>query len=429
VARHDRRWLPPLVLALPFVVGTVLLGGLTDELRTFHHTDARVYHLPTIVQFAGELPTPDLVRYPAAQTPAFHLVFAAYGKLVGLDIWKLQLLQVVISYLAALAVFRMLVARIGLNRGEALALTLLVVLSPYVLGPSFILMTDSLALLLGILALDRFFAFGAQPRLGVFLAGCGAMAGALLTRQAFVWLVPVAAWALLRSGLPARLKGVGTAAIGAALAPLLALFVAWGGLVPRGADPTSCGLCPTRAGAAESSLSLRATLFTLALVGMYAAAVHGPRLLRGLREWRRAAGATGAAALGGVAVLVAAPLAYSEPVSGVSGDAGYLWKLSDRAPLALESSLLFWALVPLGAVAAWLLARRAGRLSLPVVYLVAFLVAQLPVRLVYQKYFDPFALLAVALLARPGDLRRPWDYVGIVIVMVASIAYALSFEI
>ena len=112
---------------------------------------------------------------------------------------------------------------------------------------------------------------------------------------------------------------------------------------------------------------------------------------------------------------------------GVQGDAGYLWRLSDQVPTVLGSSLLFWLLVPLGAVVGALLVRRAGWDSLPSVYLGAFLLGTLPVNLVYQKYFDPFMLLAVALFARPPDLRRPRDYAGVAVVCVASIAYALSF--
>jgi lipopolysaccharide export LptBFGC system permease protein LptF len=49
------------------------------------------------------------------------------------------------------------------------------------------------------------------------------------------------------------------------------------------------------------------------------------------------------------------------------------------------------------------------------------------VGLVYQKYFDPFALLAVALLVTPVDLRERTDYVGIAAGAVAFVAYALSF--
>ena len=93
----------------------------------------------------------------------------------------------------------------------------------------------------------------------------------------------------------------------------------------------------------------------------------------------------------------------------------------------LGSSLVFWLLVPLGCLAVILLVRRAGPESLPAVYLAAFLIAALPVRLVYQKYFDPFALLAIALLARPPDLRGRWDYAGIALLCAAFVAYAISF--
>ena len=67
---------------------------------------------------------------------------------------------------------------------------------------------------------------------------------------------------------------------------------------------------------------------------------------------------------------------------------------------------MFWARgAARRGVAALLLARRAGWTSLATVYLASFLVSALPVALVYQKYFDPFALLAVALFARPPDFR------------------------
>jgi hypothetical protein len=158
--------------------------------------------------------------------------------------------------------------------------------------------------------------------------------------------------------------------------------------------------------------------------------VLGPSLARrsraaGLSRPPRGLLAAGAAA--GVALLLASPLEYMPAAPGIQGDAGYLWRVSDRFPTLLESSLAFWILVPLGAAGAGLLARRAGWTSLPSVYLGAFLLAALPVNLVYQKYFDPFMLLAVALFARPPDLSRRWDYSGVALVCAASVAYALSF--
>jgi hypothetical protein len=128
-----------------------------------------------------------------------------------------------------------------------------------------------------------------------------------------------------------------------------------------------------------------------------------------------------------VALLAIAPLEYTPIRVDLPGDAGYLWRVSDWLPTVLGSSLAFWALVPLGAAAAVALSWRAGAASLATVYLGAFLVAALPVQLVYQKYFDPFALLAVALFARPPDFRDRWDYAGVALACAASVAYALSF--
>ena len=55
------------------------------------------------------------------------------------------------------------------------------------------------------------------------------------------------------------------------------------------------------------------------------------------------------------------------------------------------------------------------------------LLAALPVGLVYQKYFDPLALVAVALLAHYEDLDYGSDYAGIALAGAAFAAYALSF--
>jgi hypothetical protein len=129
----------------------------------------------------------------------------------------------------------------------------------------------------------------------------------------------------------------------------------------------------------------------------------------------------------GVVVLSISPLEYQPLHVGKPGDAGYLWRVSDVLPTVLGSSLLFWAAVPCGAVAAALLARRAGWTSLASVYLASVLAVALPVALVYQKYFDPFALLALALFARPSDLRSAWDYAGVGLICAGSVAYALSF--
>jgi Dolichyl-phosphate-mannose-protein mannosyltransferase len=432
-----------LLLAVPFLVGIAVLQGLTVEIDTFHGSDARVYQLPTILQLSERL---DFSDYPSAQTPLYHLVTAGWGELVGFDLWKLRLLNVAISYGMALALLRLLRRATPLEELPAFALTLAFLLSPYVFGASFTLLTDNLAILFGLVALERIHAFARGGSLAAFAVACLAIGAAVLTRQSFLWLVPVAAFFLV---MPPRRVGrvaAGGALLAVALVPLAALVIEWNGLVPPSADPASCGLCTDRPGVGPDALTLRTVGFSVALLGMYAALVLGPSLWRRLRRPRtpaaRAAGTAPSAAamrLGlpagllagagaaGVALVLLEPLEYMPARPGVQGDAGYLWRLSEEVPVLLGSSLLFWLLVPVGAVAGALLARRAGWTSLSSVYLGAFLLGTLPVNLVYQKYFDPFMLLAVALFARPPDLRAGSDYAGVAVVCVASVAYALSF--
>jgi hypothetical protein len=419
-------WLYPVLLAVPFLVGIAVLQGLTVEIDTFHGSDARVYQLPTILQLSERV---DLSNYPSAQTPLYHLVTVGWGELVGFELWKLRLLNVAFSYGAALALLRLLRRATPLEPWQAFALTLLFALSPYFFGASFTLLTDNLAILFALLALERIHRFSLDGSPVTFGVACVWIAGAVLTRQSFLWLALVAAWFLLRAAAPLARRAAGAALLALALAPLAALVVEWGGLVPPGADPASCGLCTDRPGVGRDALTLRTVGFTVALVGAYAALVFGPGLLRRARSWRVPARPT-LLALGiaaGVLLLAISPLAYQPIVPGQAGDAGYLWRITDRFPVVLGSSLAFWMLVPLGCIAIGLLVRRAGVESLPAVYLAAFLVAALPVRLVYQKYFDPFALLALTLFARPPDLRERWDYAGIAVLCVAFVAYAISF--
>jgi hypothetical protein len=446
-----------LLLAVPFLIGIAVLQGLTVEIDTFHATDAGTYQLPTIELFRQRL---DFSDYPSAQTPLYHVVTTGWGKLVGFELWKLRLLNVAISYGAALAMLRLLRRAAGLAELPAFALALAFELSPYVFGASFTLLTDNLAILFALLALERIHAYARTNSLAAFALACTCVAGAVLTRQSFLWLAAVAAFFVLRAPAPAARRAAAAGLLALAVAPFAALVVEWNGLVPPSADPASCGLCTDRPGVGRDALSLRTVGFSLALFAIYAGAVLGPSVERRLRVLRSPAGRlartaldapagqalgawvrrgppprvsmerlAGLAALAGVVLLLVSPLEYTPVVPGRAGDAGYLWRISDWLPTLLGSSLVFWVLVPAGAAVAAMLVRRAGWAATASVYLVAFLAAALPVRLAYQKYFDPFMLLAVALFVRPVDLTRPRDYAGVAVICAASVAYALSFAL
>lgn len=421
------------VLALPFLAVTAGLAGLTRTLPTYHGGDERDYHLPTIRQFAEQLPGVDLVHYPAAQTPLYHLLVAAWSKVAGMELWRLRVIGLLASYLAVLVLWRLLRRHGSLGVWPAAGLAAVFASSAYVFGQSFILGTDNLGLLFALLAIERLTRWERERRISVFAAGCGWVALALLTRQSYVWLGLFGGlWLLTRGGLRRGELVAGLALLALAAAPLAALVAAWRGLVPVGGDPASCGICAPADGRLgwRAVSPLRGPLFTLAVTGVYGALLFARPLALGLRERLRngerrevglwaATAALGAAA--GVVLLLVAPLAYG------SGDEGWIWRLARSGPQPLRSAWPFWLLIPLGGAIAALGCRRCGTRSLPVLLGASFLAAQLATRLPYQKYFDPFVLLVCLLALRPADLRGRWAAVGPLLIVLLSLLYAAAF--
>ena len=341
---------------------------------------------------------------------------AGWGKLVGFDLWRLRLLNVAISYGAALALLRLLRRTTSLGELPAFALTLAFALSPYFFGASFTLLTDNLAILFALLALERMHALHAGGLAGRVRASpaCGRGGGG-----AHAPVVPLARarWrrvflVLRERRSPARLFARRRAA-GARARPAggardrveRARAAERGPGLVRALHRQARASAATRSRCARSASRSRCS-------GVYAVAVLGPgagapRAARRLARWSAPGSAVG------VALVLISPLEYRP----VGAQARATPATCGRSPSTCRpcsgSSLLFWAAVPLGAAAAALLARRAGWTSLPSVYLGLLPGGRrCPVALVYQKYFDPFALLAVALFARPPDFRVRWDYAG-----------------
>jgi hypothetical protein len=419
------RWQAAALLALPFLAGVIGLRGLTHVMPTFHAGDEIAYHLPTIEQFARQLWSPDLVHYPAAQTPLFHLLVAAWSRVVGLELWRLRIVELLISYGVALMLYRLLRRHAALASGPAVLLAALFACSPYVFGQSFILVTDNLALLLSVIAIERLLAFDRGGGLPAFAVACAAIGLALLTRQSSGWLALLALLVLvLHARRDRQTLAGGAALLGLALVPFGALVLSWHGLVPPTADPASCGLCAPaegRLGWAGDS-RLHAPLYAIAIAGVYGSLLHGPALWDELRAGgaRRRRLPLGAAAAG-LVVLLVVPLAYH------TGDEGWIWRLARSGPEPLGTGWPLWPLVPLGGAVLAMVTRRCGVRSLPVLMLGCFLLAQLATRLAYQKYFDPFVLLALLLALRPEQLRDRRVLAGVACVALLSAGFVLAF--
>jgi 4-amino-4-deoxy-L-arabinose transferase-like glycosyltransferase len=435
--RRGQRWLAPVALAVPFLIMVAALRGMTATLPIFHGTDEQVYQYPTILRFAGQLPFPDLHSYHAAQTPLFHLLMAYAGKVVGYQLWRLRLLQVLISYLLALATFLLLHRRLGMQRLQALALTLLFVLSPYVFGTSFRLLTDNLALLFVVLALERFERFRETDSLAPFVVGCGCVAAAMLTRQSTAFMLAVAAIYALRPGaaisLPERAVALGAVAL--SFVPVGLLFLSWHGLVPVGSDPSSCGLCAGRGtgqGISTGGLEMPSAELALATIGLYGVVLFGPLWIsQGLRE----AGRPGAmrrfadwargpliGAFVGLLLLVAFP---ARPGAHAAGD---FWKVAGHLPAIHGTSLLSWVLVPLAGAVLWARIRVAPRPWLAIVFAGCFLVSAVAIHYPWQKYVDPFALLVLFFTVGADELASWRLLAGAGILALAFLAYTLDFS-
>jgi hypothetical protein len=103
-----------------------------------------------------------------------------------------------------------------------------------------------------------------------------------------------------------------------------------------------------------------------------------------------------------------------------------LWNAARRLPALDGSSVAFWVLVPLSGVVLIVRLRVSPRRWLPVVFLGAFLAGALAIRLPWQKYVDPFALLAMLFTVRRQDVAAPWQLAGAAVLAGAAIAYAVS---
>jgi Dolichyl-phosphate-mannose-protein mannosyltransferase len=428
-----------MVLAVPYLVAIAALRGLTVALPTFHSADEHLYHYPVILQFAHQLPFPDVSRYAAgaAQTPLFHLVMAYIGKMIGYELWRLRLVEALISYAAAVVLFRLLERRLGLDRVTALALTALFALSPYVFGPSFRLLTDNLAVLFTLLALERFERFRETERLGPFVAGCASVAAAMLTRQSTAFLVGIAGLYALRGGLSERGqlalrdRTLALAAVGASAVPVLALFLVWHGLVPPSGDTAPCGLCSGggTGSIGHTQIVVQSTELALATIGLYGSVLFAPLLVRrigqaGLPMSSELRGPLTGAVVGGGLLLL---WPTGKPVGSDAHGAGVIWRVATHFSAPGGSSLVFWVLVPLAGAVLWARLRVAPQPWLVTTFLGCFLVSTVVIRFPWQKYVDPFALLGVLLTVRPSELGNRHNLAGAGILAISFVAYTLSF--
>ncbi len=401
----------PCVLAVLFacaVLPVIMFGS--DA--TSEASDEAAAHLPTVLQFAAQLPTPDLHDYPSATGPGYHLLMAVPARL-GVGVHGLRIIASLAGLALVLLVWRTAARAAG--PAVALALTLPLLFSTYVLSGSAWLTTDVLSVLIGttMVAIAAWW----MPTTRTFLTLAVLFVAALSVRQTNVFLAaPILAAGILGSPLGrsasdaeqwsgdeprswSRLAAAFLALVPAALL-LLALVNMWGGLMPA-----------TFRSMHDKGLSPVAPAYGLALLGTWAAIALLPMAPEVLHTVRRHA----------LAITLVASLAFLGAVVADSTWSveqgrwgGAYWMIVKAFPAIGGRSIVIVAAAVVGAVLAavlWIRAaeiRRGRQATIVLVSLLALMVVQAGNSQVWQRYFDPAILVALAWLISLGINRtRP----------------------
>ena len=413
ITQGNRGWWrsAPCLLAVLFacaVLPVIMFGS--DA--TSEASDEAAAHLPTVLQFAAQLPTPDLHDYPSATGPGYHLLMAVPARL-GIGVHGLRIIASLAGLALVLLVWRTAARAAG--PAVALALTLPLLVSTYVLSGSAWLTTDVLSVLIGttMVAIAAWW----MPTTRTFLTLAVLFVAALSVRQTNVFLAaPILAAGILGSPLGrsasdaeqwsgdeprswSRLAAAFLALVPAALL-LLALVNMWGGLMPA-----------TFRSMHDKGLSPVAPAYGLALLGTWAAIALLPMAPEVVHTVRRHA----------LAITLVASLAFLGAVVADSTWSveqgrwgGAYWMIVKAFPAIGGRSMVIVAAAVVGAVLAavlWIRAaeiRRGRQATIVLVSLLALMVVQAGNSQVWQRYFDPAILVALAWLISLGINRtRP----------------------
>ena len=395
----DARWLHVLLLALPFALVVVGWHGLSESFAGFQGGDEPT-HFSIVQTFLGQWPRPVIGGYGAWSGPFVYWLLATLSLPFGGSLVALRLIVTAFSFGACLAAYVLFRDRLRARPIDALTLALLLAISPFFLGQSFLVLTDNPCWFFVVLGLERLFAYVQRPRLGAFAAFACCLAAATTMRQVAVWLVFPAVIALLSANVPRRQRLVGLGLLALGLVPLVALLISWGGLLPPGSD--AGGIAQTPLVAARR---LRNLLLTLGVAGTYAVLLLP---VEEVKSWRRRLGGRKGAVLA-LPAVAALGLLLAGALAPLPAFIGLVSRLP--APLLNGSSLFWWLLVPAGAAAvAGLAATRVRdlRSRMLIAALAGLLLSVLANPTWFQRYVDfPMLLLFAGLAAATGvSLQR-----------------------
>ena len=431
------------LLFLVAVAIVVAWGGPTYRIAA----DQDLFHLPVVRQFADQWPRPDLRNYASATTPGYHLLMAAVARYVSPHLSVLRIAGGAFGVL-----FVAVLAWAASVRSAWLALP--AAMSVYVLSSTVWLLPENAAWALVTLAIVL--ALRAEG-LALFVGTAATLAALVFVRQTHIWTfatLAAASYSLSRyagggrasgaanierlsrsedplpnpspayreRGPDARLMAFTLIALMPATLVLLTFVYIWHGLTPPAFQPGSATTLPlaTRTG----GLAPGAPAMLLAVLGIFGAPllawlwpVGTPKKVLRLILL----GATTGLLLG----VVSNSTYDANNRSGLWN--AVRWATSRGLPTLAGRSPLFVGLSTAGGVVSvFAIAALRGRARLVLATaLVGFAVVQMANPSLWQRYYEPFVLLWLALVAsevRSTSRLHSCRVAGLVAVVALQVA-------
>lgn len=406
---------PAILVALfALLAGAIILSQRIPARAAY---DQKLYHVPSIQQFADALPAFDPWDYLSATTPGYHILYALFYRATSGSLIALQL----VSALIAATFFWLLASMIARKPGHAVlatcALCLPLLTSPYTLYPSVFILPD----MLGWLCVLIILAISLRERITpAWLALASAVLVMLvMTRQIHVWVagplvfatalqaLDFAAkinWFLPRTLVRAVIRSLPAIIACIPAVVLLALFVRyWGGLVP----PRFQGWYPTRT-VMDMVLS-PAGAFFLTMTGIYGC-FFLPFILEPLRDlWRRHRTWLLLALALGALIALLPDTTYNYEAGRRTG----VWNLTQRLPtIANHTSPIIllgtiWGALVLTAL---LWAQPLRHRLIYLCTIAAYCAAMSASQETWQRYFDPMVLMLLVLLSAQSSAAHPAQF-------------------
>lgn len=380
-----------MVLALPFLVVIAGWHGLSDSFTALQGGD-EILHWDVVRAVQARWPLPMVSGYGAWSGPLVYWLLAGAAAPFGGSLVATRLVVALFSWATCAVAYVIFRDRLHARPTDALALALLLAVSPFFLGQSFHVLTDNPTWFFVVLGLERLLAYVSRPSLLKLATFAACVAAASLMRHISVWLLLPGLVAVLTTPAPRGRKLAGLGLLALSIVPLAALLVSWGGLLPPGPGgvPAATPLA--------AHYRLRNLLLSLGVVGWYAVFLLPAAQVSSW--WRRAR--RDRAWLVGTVVPAAAALALV--AAGALGTVVSYLGLPGRVPLPeiAGAGLLWWLLIPAGAaVVAGLLLVGQGdaHRRLLLAALGGLLLSALANPRWYERYVDMPVLLLLGGLA------------------------------